>query len=365
MTLCAFPSEATAEQRTLPAAPDVETLCINFNDEDIKGYVLLIDARTAQEKATDARQGHPAGPILVFFQGHAQRPDDAYEFTSNLAGLCRSGIVVVPVCDTPYGSDPLLYGDSGKDVILMDMVRFVLGRQGISVKDFTPISSKPVTVNGTKGDAGKDAAGTELVPIGWSHGGILARRFSHAYPGSVHSLGQVCPAGYEHWGPWGLTGRFALESLRIFARMGNGHAGQMMRSSWGFTKGFTGDFLRSLPGALIELHPAKAGRVFRDIRECSAYCDSSTFKVSHLDRAAVIFGADDSCMDPARQLGIEDTSRVTPDEELRFRQTFFADLPGTARLSLKILPGTHLAPVTHYELYARTLLADLSELAGH
>jgi hypothetical protein len=28
-----------------------------------------------------------------------------------------------------------------------------------------------------------------------------------------------------------------------------------------------------------------------------------------------------------------------------------------------VLPGTHLAPVIHNELYSRTILADLGELA--
>lgn len=362
MTVCAFPSTGRAEQRCLPRMPAVETLCIGFNDETIKGYVLFIDSRTNPEKTTDVLRGHPAGPVLVFFQGHAQRPDDAYEFTSRLALMCRSGIVVVPVCDTPYGSDPGLHGDKGKDVVLMEMVRFILARQGLSVEGFVPMAGMPATIQDTHPVLEKDAASTRLVSVGWSHGGVLARRFAHAYPASVCSLGQVCPAGYEHWTPWGLTGRFASESLRIFAKMGNGHAAEALRSAWGFTRGFTGDFFRSVPGALVDLHPGRAGRIFKDIHDCCTYCDSASFRASHLDRIVVLFGAEDSCMDPVRQLGISDATRVTPEDLLRFRQNFFADVAEPGRLSLKILPGTHLAPVSHAGLYAGTLLADLGEL---
>ncbi len=365
MTICAFPPAGRAELRPLPRVPDVETLSIGFNGETLKCFVLLIDCRTDREKTADSLRGQPAGPSLVFFQGHAQRPDDAYGFTSRLARMSRSGIVVIPVCDTPCGSDPGWHGDTGKDVVLMEMVRIALAREGLSVEEFKPITDMPVFINDPCPVTREGEAGTRLVSIGWSHGGILARRFAHAYPASVCSLGQVCPAGYEQWGPWELTGRFSLESLRIFARMGNAHAAEALGSAWGFTKGFTGDLFRSIPGALIGLNPGKAGRVFRDIHDCCTYCDSASYKASHLDRIAVLFAAGDSCMDPVRQLGIRDLSRMTSDDLLRFHRTFFGDVIEPERLSLKILPGTHMAPVSHAGLYAETLLAELGELAEY
>jgi hypothetical protein len=365
LAACIVPVSGNAFVRSVPSRVEVETLSVDFNDETIKGFCLFIDARSAEEKAADAERGYPAGPIIVFFHGHAQRPDDAYEFTSRLALLSRSGMVIIPVCDTPYGAKSSFHGDKGKDAILMEIVRFMLAREGMSVRGFVPITSMPVAVNGLNMAPENNNTGTRIVSIGWSHGGILARRFAHAYPSSVCSLGQLCPAGYEHWGPWGLTGRFALESLRITTKM-SGHARQTLGSAWGFTKGFTGDFFRSISAAAVNLYPAKLLRIFKDIRDCSRYCDSTTLGASHLEHIAVIFGRDDSCMSPQRQLGIKDPDNVTENDLKRFSHTFYSDIkisPG-CRPTLRVLPGTHLAPVINNELYSRTILVDLGELTG-
>jgi pimeloyl-ACP methyl ester carboxylesterase len=364
LAACTVPVSGNASERSVPSIAEVETLSVSFNDETIKGFYLFIDARTAKEKAADAERGYPAGPVIVFFHGHAQRPDDAYEFTGRLALLSKSGMVIIPVCDTPYGAKSSLHGDKGKDVILMEMVRFILAREGITVRGFVPVTSMPVVVGGLNLAPENDNTGTQIVSMGWSHGGILARRFAHAYPSSVCSLGQVCPAGYEHWGPGGLTGKFALESVRITMKM-SGHAGQTFASAWGFTKGFIGDFFRSITSAAVNLYPGKLLRIFKDIRDCSRYCDSTTLAAAHLKRIAVIFGRDDSCMSPQRQLGIKDPDNVTEDDLKRFSRTFYSDIKeNPERLTLRVLPGTHLAPVINNELYSRTILADLGELAG-
>jgi len=361
MAAALSPIPCGASPRTVPARPQVESLPIVFNQETIRGFSLLIDARTPGEKAEDALRGSPAGPVVIFFQGHAQRPDDAYEFTSRLALLSRSGMVVVPVCDTPYGSDPSLRGDNGKDAVLMEMVRFVLAREGFTVAGYRPISALSLAVGGVRLAAERDTPGTGLVAVGWSHGGILARRFAHAYPSSVDSLGQVCPAGYERWSPWKLTARFAWETLRISSKM-KGHAAQTMRSGWGFTKGFAGDLFRSIPAAVTHLHPGKIARIGKDISDCTTYCDSSRFTAAHLKRIAVIFGQDDSCMNPQRQLGITDRGVVGGDDLKRFHETFFSDVcEPESRISLRVLPGTHLAPVISGDLYAGTLLSDLGQ----
>jgi pimeloyl-ACP methyl ester carboxylesterase len=283
----------------------------------------------------------------------------AYAFTSNLALLSRSGMVVIPVCDTPYGSDPSRHGDSGKDVILMEMVRYVLAREGIAVSGYSPVGSMGVTINGVQLVSDKDLVGTRLATVGWSHGAILARRFAHAYPSTVKWLGQVCPAGYERWDSWQLSGRFARESLRILF---NGHTADTLRSGWGFTKGFMGDFFRSIPAAVTHLDAGKVGRVGKDIKDCTLYCDSSRFSAAHVDRIVVIFGRDDSCMDPQRQLGIKDPDSVAQDDLKHFQETFFADIPEKERIILRILKGTHLAPVIHNDLYARTLLAGFGQI---
>ena len=47
----------------------------------------------------------------------AQRRFVVLSVLSALAGLGRSGVVVVPVCDTPFGTDPAWRGDDGKTVV--------------------------------------------------------------------------------------------------------------------------------------------------------------------------------------------------------------------------------------------------------
>jgi hypothetical protein len=360
LAVCFSPVPCSASSRSVPSRPQVESFFISFNKEIIQGFCLLIDARTSEEKEADEMRGKAAGPVIVFFQGHAQRPDDAYDFTSKLALLSRSGIVVIPVCDTPYGSDPSLHGDNGKDVILMEMVRFVLAREGITVSGYRPICDMPASIDGVSLAPEKNIPGTELVSVGWSHGGILARRFAHVYPGAVYRLGQVCPGGYEHWGSWRLTGRFAGESLRISSRMFNGQISQTLRSGWGFTKGFIGDFFRSIPAAAVDFNAGKIGRVAKDIKDCTRYCDSSQFRASHLERIVVFFGKEDSCMNQWKQLGIKDPDNINMDELKRFRDKYFSDvIEPESCIKLRILPGTHLAPVIHSKLYAGKLLADL------
>ena len=360
ITACSLPVLCEATSRSVPVYPQVESFSVGFNDETIQGFCLLIDSRTPEEKAKDAIRGSPAGPVIVFFQGHAQRPDDAYKFTSKLALLSKSGMVVIPVCDTPYGSDPSRHGDSGKEVILMEMVHYVLAREGIAISGYSPISSMGVTIDGVRLVCDKDMPGTRLAAVGWSHGGILARRFAHAYPSTVNWLGQVCPAGYERWNTWQLTGRFAKESLRILL---NGHTAETLRSGWGFTKGFMGDFFRSIPAAVICFDAGKVGRVGKDIKDCTLYCDSSRFNAAHLNSIAVIFGRDDSCMNPYRQLGIKDHGAVEQGDLKRFKEMFFADVhEQTEPIILRVLPGTHLAPVIHSDLYVRTLLEDLGQI---
>lgn len=357
------PGIALSAQRTLPERPRTESLKVSFNAERISGYVLVIDVRTHQEQERDRIRGELAGPAIVFFEGHAQRPSDAYAFTSSLAMMSKSGMVIVPVCDTPYGKDASLRGDAGKDVILMEMVRWVLVSRGIGVKGYEPRVENEVLINNARIDTIHGGISAGLLPVGWSHGAILARRFAHAYPGSVGHLAQVCPAGYEHWSPAGLTLRFMGESLRITRLTLKGHARDTLGSAWGFTRGISGDFFRSIPAALMSLRPAAVLRVGRDIRDCSAYCDSSSLGAEGLERVVVIFGDDDTCMDIRRIMGLSSSGEITALQESVFRETFFGDVAGPdAALVLRVLPGTHLAPVTHSALYARTVLEGLGQV---
>jgi len=353
---------STPVLRTLPSRPVVESFAVHFNGERIKGFGTVIDARTPGEKDADEKRGAPAGPAIVFFQGHAQRPDDAFDFTSRLAFLSRSGMVIVPVCDTPCGIDPALHGDSGKDVVLMEMVRSMLAGKGFSISGLTPVSGKVACINGMQLKAEQGNAGTSLVSVGWSHGGILARRFAHAYPGSVRWLGQVCPAGYGKWESLQLMVRFACESMRISRSAFPDNTSKALRSGWGFAKGFFGDLFRSFSSAVHDQDIKKAGRVARDIRDCTLYCDSSKFKAAHLRRIAVLFGRDDSCMNQWRQLGIKNPDHIGKEELERFQDTYFSDTVESGPVpELRIMPGNHLAPVIHSELYAGTLLSLLEQ----
>ena len=356
---------ASAGERSLTPCPDTQALKLGFNGEVLRAWYLLLDARSPAEREDDRKAGRLKGPVIVFFQGHAQRPSDAYPFTSKLALGCRSGVVVVPVSDTPYGEDSRWRGDRGKEAVLMEVIRHALKVGGIRIAGYSPLGAgeigAPVIEDDRSPGCSEYPIPADLAAVGWSHGGILARRFVHAYPGSVVSLGQVCPAGFERRGPLALTGRFLLESMRISTR-GTGHTRDKLRSAWGFTRGFVGDFARSVFDAAVHVHPAKMCRTGRDIGDCSLYCDSNSFGIAHVRRVAVIFGADDSCMSPERILA-EDPARDLPDETVsRFWERYYPDaLRAGADLCLEVLPGTHLAPVTHSDLYADTLLGHLGE----
>jgi len=350
-------------QRLVQASAERESVKITFNHERINAYYLFIDARTEQERQRDRKRGSLCGPPVVFFHGHAQRPCDAYPFTSSLARMSTSGIVIVPVCDTPYGKDEAWRGDAGKEVILMELVRWVLASRGIQVEGYSPRCPEQVLIDGKPLSDQSGMESASLVSVGWSHGGILARRFAHAYPGSVTGLAQVCPAGYEHWSTMQLALRFMNESRRSFRLVRKGHGKAMLRSAWGFTRGMAGDFFRSIPAAAGDLNPAKLCRAGKDIQDCSEYCDSAGMSVDHLDRIVVLFARDDTCMDVKKVLGCPDPQNITPEQEKLFWSTFYRNetRPDMKR-TLKVLPGTHLAPVTHSSLYARTILECLDQM---
>jgi hypothetical protein len=70
-------------------------------------------------------------------------------------------------------------------------------------------------------------------------------------------------------------------------------------------------------------------------------------------------------MSPKRILGTDGLNAISQETRADFRLMYFADvLSPEAEFHLEVLPGTHLAPVTHSDLYARTLLGRLGQLAG-
>ena len=297
-SLCLVPGSLwSSEVRLIPEKPKTHCLKVTFNGETISAYCLLIDARTEAEKEADVARGALNGSVLVFFQGHGQRPGDAYKFTSKLASGSASGIVVVPVIDTPYGKDPAWRGDRGKDVVLMEIVRHMLAGLGMTVDGYQPLTDMPSAVDGQSPAVPEKAIPVKLAAVGWSHGGILSRRMAHAYPQAFVGLGQVCPAGYKHWAFSGsLIGRFGWEALHISTLVFRGHALDAMGCGWGVTRGIAGDLGRSIPKAALDLQPSKLGRSWRDVRDCCLYCDDANLPLDSIRNIIVIFGRDDFCM---------------------------------------------------------------------
>ncbi len=349
--------------RSLPGRPRTEQLEIAFNRERVKVWYNLIDARTAHEAAADRDRGSLKGPVLVFLTGHAQRPVDAYPFTTRLAHLSRSGIVMAPVCDTPFGIEPSWRGDAGKDMILMEAVRHVLLKRDIQVTP-SPSPENAMAVSGEGERAvhpGRITAG--LAAVGWSHGAILARRLCHAHAGAFSALAQVCPAGYARRDLGPLLMAFTRESLGISRGILRGQARDILRAGWGITRGLWGDGARSIRAALNHRQPAKLIRLLLDLRDCTAYCDDMTLAVEHLGHVTVIFGYGDTCMDVAIQAGVTNVNAPSDEELQSFWNRFFpGNLSAGSRLVLRILPGSHLAPLTHCDTWARGVLEGLEQL---
>ena len=347
-------------ERVIPDRPGMKSLKVRFNGETIKAFYTVIDA-------ADEKSGWLAGDVVVFFQGHGQRPTDAYKFTSKLALKSKSGIVIVPVCDTPYGKDKNWRGDRGKDVILMEMVRYLLYDKDIHVDGYRPISDMPIHINGKdmRKEMPMEGIRAKILAVGWSHGGILARRFVHAYPDAALGLAQVCPAGYAKRGTVKLLLSFGRGSIHISTLSFKGHARDVFKASCGITRGVVGDFLRSIPSAAIHLQPSKLCRPFRDIKDCTLYCDDTNLPVPGIDNLVVIFGDRDSCMDVRKQAGISDPHEPPEAEVERFWSRFYPSaVSNGATLTFKVLPGMHLAPVIHSDIYASTVLEGLNQLGS-
>jgi hypothetical protein len=202
----------------------------------------------------------------------------------------------------------------------------------------------------------------KLAAVGWSHGGILARRMAHAYPHSIVNIGQVCPAGYKQWaGTWALIGRFTWEGMHVSTLMFRGHAIDTLGCGWGLTRGVAGDFGRSIPKAALDRQPSKLCRSWRDIKDCTLYCDDSNLPVSDIQNIIVIFGRDDFCMRHT-DYGLLSQDTVSEAEAAAFWRSYYPGaLANGARLDVRILPGMHVGPVTESEAYAGAILADMDE----
>jgi pimeloyl-ACP methyl ester carboxylesterase len=358
------PAMSFGEMRNIPDKPKTEKLKVSFNGETLKAFYIVIDTRTTEEKTADDMGAKIPGGVFVFFQGHGQRPTDAYKFSSKISEAGKSGIVIVPVCDTPYGKDSQWRGDSGKQVVLMEIVRYVLNEKGICVEGYKPITDMPVSINGKNmQEIPSEGSAAKILAVGWSHGGILSRRFTNAYPDAVIGLAHVCPAGYEQWGSTKLLLNFGWECLRISTWCFRGHMGDVLGAAWGITKGIGGDTGRSVPLSIVHAQPSKLFRSGRDIKDCTLYCDDANFPVAGISNLTVIFAEGDSCIDVREHAGISDPANPSSQEVDAFWGKFYPSVVAEEiKLTFSVLPGSHLAPVSHSDVYAKTVLEGLDQL---
>lgn len=345
---------------------------IYFNGESITGRCLILDKRTRDEQKENIAKGKLDGKVVVFFHGHGQQTNNAWHLTSRLARYSRSGIVVVPVLHTPFGMMKQFRGDNGKLVLFMEILRHELKNLGISVDGYKPLCDLPVSINGhmVKEDEPEGLIPAKLLCTGWSHGAILARRFASAYPGSVESVVQFSPGGYESWGPgfirsvylfFGFMWEVLCIALTVFRR-GEGLYG--LDAGWGVMKGVTSDFMSGIWANITgNFHPLKFFKPILDLDETCRVVDDNTAAVPGLSHLVVLYGESDSLYEPEKTGLIKD--KMKPEEEEV--QAFFKRYAPSAvdsgvHLSLKALPGNHIGPLVHAENYAETALAETEEL---
>jgi len=363
MALALLPDTGFGYQRALPPKAEVKKLEVTFNSETINAYYLMIDARTKEEKEADKARGELGGAVIVFFQGHGQRPKDCYNFTALLGVQSKSGIVIVPVCDTPYGKDTTFRGDSGKMVILMDIIRYLLNENGISIDGYSPVTDMEIKINGKPVISNPDNIMTKICPVGWSHGGILAREFAHNYPGAATGMAAICSAGYKKWCcTCHLMARFAWEGLHIGTLTFSRHASEALGAGWGLACGVTGDAARSVPDSFSSCQPSKLGRSCRDIKDCTRYLDDTNAAITDIKKITVIFGRSDTCMD-ARDYGIKDLDNPSAQDVQKFWETYYpSNVANGSKLTFMILPGMHVGPATNSDVYAEAVLEGIDQI---
>ena len=337
---------------------------MKFNNEKLKGYYLIIDARTDEEKSLHLKKGTIDGTVIVFFNGHAQRSDNAFTFTSRLALKSKSGIVIVPICDTPFGKNSEFRGDKGKIIILMEMIRHALLYYNMDISNNCTEKS-PVTINGNTIPVKEDTIKVNLSAVGWSHGALLARMFSSRY-NCVKNLVQICPAGFLEWGDTTCTASCCLlssfnwESIRISTEIFKGNGREVLSTGWGISKGIAGDTFRSCNSCINgNFNLLKIFRAYKDLIDASAYETGKTYPVKNLSSIVVIFGQDDSLFHPEDIVG---NDYVNPENTDAFFRMYYPEAVGSSRLHLFVLPGKHIAPVLFYKEYVQHTLHYIGEL---
>jgi len=368
-----FINPAVAMNRQISQKPDVRKWQIQFNREKLSSYAVVYDVRTPEEKRQHLAQGRVNGNVILLIHGQQQRPQIAYDFVSSLALNSKSGIVVVPVVDTPYGKDSHWRGDMGKIVILLEMTRYLLAPDGIRLTGYKKITDMPVMIDNQEArESNIDAflpISTKLTIMGWSHGGLLARRIASAYPGTIMGLAQITPAGYFNWGftrvdkTSCLLSYFFVECLNIAKGIFTGEFFKVTEATWGLSSGTIGDSLRSPSTCLTShFHILKPFRPIRDMRDCTVFADHSVAPVSHLKHIVVMFGASDFVFHPTNACLPGESSEITDKHLTTFWNTYYKSTdPQHTRRTVTILPGNHIGPMAYPDIYMRTALIETAQ----
>jgi len=366
-----FSVQVYSQTRVIPSNIEVQKVKINFNGDCLNGFYRVIDARTDQEKEKNRNENKLSGEVITFFHGHLQRADDAKKLIDRLALNSKSGIVVVPITYTPFGKERKYRGDSGKDYILMEIIRHVLDKKGIAVANYSSISKKIVKINGKVVKNSKEAKSyieTLLVSVGWSHGGLLARRMVSRYPASFNNLVQIASAGFYSWGnksclaPGCVLMNFSWEGLGILGGVFRGEGSDIVGASWGITKGLVGDTLWSVPSCIWgNFHLFKPLRSYQDIQDVTDQLTDDNFPVLEVNNVIVLIAENDSLFSPENVTDIN--GKITKDKLEPFWEKFYPVAKSNGvNLRFRVMPGNHLGPVIHYKKYCKEILEGTNQL---
>jgi len=361
-----------AVEREIPKTPEIRRHTVRFNGDYLSTHSLIIDTRTSEEKDRDFKSKKLNGNVILFIHGQQQRPKSAFGFTSKLALYSKSGIVVIPVCDTPFGKDSQFWGDRGKEVILMELTRLFLQKKGIDIDGYDKVTSNEVLIDNKETlDVSLSPILSKVTIIGWSHGAVLARRIAHAYPNAINDLVQVSPAGFVDWGfpkligPGCLFVNFFIECLNIsasaFRGIFKGEIVHALSAGWNITVGTAGDTYRSIPSCLLgNTNILKPARTYKDIKDCSVYADDSNYPVSHLKNLVVLYGENDTVFDTAGALSVK---KPTENHIQKFWQKYYpSNIKNGTQMMFKVLPGNHIGPLVYPNEYVLAALEYSEQL---
>jgi pimeloyl-ACP methyl ester carboxylesterase len=256
----------------------------------------------------------------------------------------------------------------------MEITRHVLAGNNLFLDSYRPITSLNVDIREHGIDNNRSTPAHPRIPVklmavGWSHGGILSRRLASRYPGLITDLVHITPAGYEHWGGNGctrtgcLTSAFNWEAMRIGTGIFRGEGRYIFDAGWGVAKGMSGDTARSCGSCVFgNFHPLMPLRSLRDTSDCARYIDDATFPVPHLRNIVVLFGRNDSLFE-YRNAGISKPDNPDIPEKNGFWFNYYRSAyEKGSKLTVKVLPGNHIAPLVHSGRYVTEALLNTDQL---